>query len=253
MSAPISIDITESETILTALLRHWSTGQLKNHFIFSAASGENLKKKRRIKEMAEKEKKAIVSFNKIDEIIKYQMKGCQNQSILLFETDLEDPTPIMVTPTLSIADVFAFVRDVSHAVFDEDDYIPAAFDFAYAKAILSYFTNIKENLSDDRALLIMYQTDLLDKVIAAINPKQLFTIKTALMEEIQHRKNTILSNQKKLLNQSLEETQKLIDVFESFSSRFEGLDIQKTLDIAQRLADKDEQQLVNSIIDLKNE
>ena len=98
-----------------------------------------------------------VSVNQIDKIIKSKsfLYHKDNKTTVLFDVADGEQISINVTPILSIEDMKEFVEVVSDSVFIDDEYTPALFEIVYASAIMTYYTDLKTNITNDKLLQII--------------------------------------------------------------------------------------------------
>lgn len=203
-----------------------------------------------------------ISVNQIDKIISCQDDNSKNTTIQ-YNVDNNEEISIVVTPLLKPEDTSGFVDSVVDAVFVNDDYNTALYELVYSKAILAYYTNIKYDITNEKLNKIVYCTNIIDMIIEKINRMQLSDINDAINKKIEFKKNLIISEQKKLLDDAVirlnteqdkmvTQISSLVDVFGKIGKEANEIDINKLSEDVNKIANMDENKTVNNILEFQN-
>ncbi len=205
-----------------------------------------------------------VSVNQIDKIIKSQSSKYpkDNKTVVLFDVAYGEQISINVTPILSIEDMNEFAEVVSNSVFIDDEYAPALFKLVRARAIMTYYTDLKTNITNDKLLQIIYNTDIIERVEDSINPKQFSAIETAIGKAIEFKKQSILSEQRKLVteltnnvqieqNDVITKMNSVVELFEKISNGLDGYGKKQLAEDINMIANKDEKEIVDNILEFR--
>ncbi len=199
-----------------------------------------------------------VSFNSLKKIIKYQ--SSDNKTTILFDVDKDESIEVEVTKLLSTQDSVDFVDSVSSAIFIDGVYTPSLYNLVYSKAILAFYTNIKVNdINNDLLNEIIYDTDIIDKILSVINEMQLYHLESAITDAIDYKCKEILSVNELTANtmiqemaernkEQTEQVKALITTFSEIGKTFDGIDQNKLMQMIEMIANKDEDELVNSVM-----
>lgn len=200
--------------------------------------------------MAEKK----LNTTKLDKIIKDQKK---DNGVITYEINGET-IEIQVRRTVSIQEFAQIVTDVSESVCsgNVNDHVPySAFykETAIGLAILSNYTNIKDDIGVDRMNAILFETDILDKVEDSVNQIQLNALMIAIDDQIEFYKQEAISTEHKHLIETTAQFNKATVTFEQFTRMFEGIDINQLLDMGGKLASMDEKKFAESIMEVRGD
>lgn len=182
-----------------------------------------------------------VSANKIKKIT----KSFDDEKPIIIEYTIGDETiSVYIKPHISFKERCALIHDVADFVFDEDgDYIPGFYDFALLFGFVSYYTNIKTDVTVESLYEFGYKTNILDKISSSI--KDSFQeIKSAIDSEIEWRKR------KQLEQQKMEPViKKIMSVFDSQIEKFKDVDVSEVIDLARTISKKDEKEFAKVVLD----
>lgn len=202
-----------------------------------------------------------VSFNSLKKII--QCQSLDNKTSLLFDVGDNENIEVEVTKLLSTQDSVDFVESVSNAVFIDGVYTPSLYNLVYSKAILAFYTNIKVNdINSDLLNEIVYNTDIMDKIIDVINEIQMYHLESAITNAINHRCKELLSVNESATNHLIQEVSEkskeqseqvktLIETFSEIGKAFDGIDQNKLMEMLETISNKDEDKIVNSVMDYR--
>lgn len=192
----------------------------------------------------------VVSFNKLDDIINFERKKNKFEKSGTLDFDVNGKTvSISVKDTLSLEEMCAFVNGVVDAVFDGDIYYSALLEPTIAKHIIAFYTDIKDDISNERLVSIIYETDILDLIRTKINEKQFKHMTDSILVEINDRKTSINDSRKTQLEDAIKQMDNLISMFDTLGSQLSDINVKETLEAAKILSKKDEKELVNAILD----
>lgn len=173
--------------------------------------------------MAKNEKKvSITSFDKIAK------EHFQNEKLIQWYG-----VDVRVKRTLPITDMLAFVDDVVTSCFhDKLGFMPEVKDFLIKSNILTRYANFAMPDNLERRYQMIYGTDAVDAVCAAIDPTQLQEIVNAINSKIRF----LCDSKATLIQQRIND---VLDVMEEMRNN--------TRDIFDGLSQDDLKNLVNAI------
>lgn len=205
-----------------------------------------------------------ISINQIDKIIAAQSDKYpkNNKTVISYDVRNGETVDIEVTPLLSLDDMDGFVEGVTEGIFDNDTYKPALYEIVYSQAILCFYTNLKTDMTNDKLIQIVYNTDIVDMVIDKINVMQLADINDALEKAIEFKKQSILSEQRKLLsetnmtmqieqNEVISKMDSVINLFKNISSGLDDYGKKQLAEDINKIANTDEKVIVDNILDFQ--
>lgn len=125
---------------------------------------------------------------------------------------------IIVKKTLDIAEMLAFVNNVSEACFNKEDYSysPAVEDFAIRSAFVELYTNIRMPVNIQRRYDLIYQSGIVEHIVPYINASQYNAIIEAVRKSIDHMANANIITTNKQIDTLLTE-------FENLQNQMEGV------------------------------
>lgn len=122
-----------------------------------------------------------------------------------------------------------FVNGVVNTCFETGSYMPELKDFAIRCASIAYYTNINMPEDVDKQYKLVYGTDLVAKVLEAVDHGQFNNILLAIDKKLEYRANT---NIEKLIEQVKTVTESLETASGSLSKTFDSVsreDIEKVI------------------------
>lgn len=183
--------------------------------------------------------------------------------------------------TISLEDTISFVETVSDSLFNFPltdlktgeikniiEYNPAIYDVAFAKTLLSYYTDLDLNISNEDFISSMYVCNLPDRVIENINTKQLDDIIASIQAKIRFKREELLSDktsklnelknriekeQDEILTQTEEISNSFETVLENFKTQFEGVTPDMMNGLIKNMSGMNERELANNVLDFKKE
>lgn len=138
--------------------------------------------------------------------------------------DVWEGMNITIKPTLTLAEVLTMVSTVVKTCFSEEEgtYLPEVKDFAIKKCILEIYANIKLSNDPSKDYDIIYNSDLVDFIMANINRQQFSEIMAAIDSKIEYTKQTNVSMINHQMNELLtslgELSNKISDIFSGVNS-----------------------------------
>ena len=205
-----------------------------------------------------------ISINQIDKIIAFQADkySKNNKTVISYEVGNGEPVDVEVTPLLSLNDADNFVECVIEGVFDNDTYKPALFELVFSQAILYFYTNLKSDMKSEKLIQIVYNTNIVDRVIENVNKMQFADINDALEKAIEFKKQSILSEQRKLLsetnmtmrieqNEVISKMDSVINLFKNISNGLDDYGKKQLAEDINKIANTDEKVIVDNILDFQ--
>lgn len=159
---------------------------------------------------------------------------------------------LVITPTLSLEEMMAYVQSVVESCFSEDGrYLPEIMEFANSKNMLERYTNLRMPQNISKCYSLIYGTDIVEFVREKINPVQFSDIQHAIEEGIAYRTDSLAEQARIRLDEFAKSVENLE---EQTKFLFDGI----TADDVQRVSDAvgengiDEEKLVAAYIKQKN-
>lgn len=185
----------------------------------------------------------------------------KNSEVITLKTASGEIVDIEVKRFISLDEMDAFVNSVADAVFVNGEYKPALRNAVFFKALVAYFTSIKvDGLNNDRLLKLKYSLmrhiekvvdqNLLCELETAVDSRIDFTIKCALSEQRRQLDEAIsaLNTEKDMI---LSQMEAVLDVFKRIAESTDELDKEQLQDDIHALANMNERDRINAIIDKK--
>lgn len=118
-----------------------------------------------------------------------------------FDINFHDIT-VHITKTLSLQEMLEFVSSVVESCFMEDgEYLPEAFELAFRCNVLTRYANFTLPESTEKKYALAYASDAYCTVREYINHVQFDDIYTAAVDKIEHRKNMIICEQRRRVDE----------------------------------------------------
>ncbi len=153
--------------------------------------------------MAKAEKKVSVAL--FDKIMKEHF---QNEVTVNWHE-----TEVSVKRTLSLTEMLSFVNDVVESCFnDELGFMPEVMDFAIKSNILTRYANFSMPDNLEHRYQMVYATDAVDTVCAAVNTTQLQEIVDAVNSKVQFLCDSKANLIQERINRVLDGMEKMQDV-----------------------------------------
>lgn len=191
------------------------------------------------KKITTKQIKDIISANNGD--------NPKVQSVFVQDSNGQN-VAITVKHLLSLSEMTALVDNVVDTCFIEDQYIPAVEAIAQNTAILLYYTNISQTINGDMVMELLCNSTIMENIRDKINCYQLDMINKAIEAGIDYRKQLILSQCKRELNECISIIQQNADIISSFGEQVGNLNIQDMAETMKAIANKNEDQIANSVL-----
>lgn len=177
-----------------------------------------------------------------------------------FTYTVKDGSEITITidPNVSLSQISNFVDSVVEAVFTVDgDYIPEYRDLATFIAVIRELSNIPLPTKDANVDVVacykwMLATNLLNKLEERDDEIGIwfFDITQLITSKIEFKKQEIMAKHQSNYSYFEGKLEELISAFSRLGEQYADLDINETIDIARKIARKDEAQIVNAVIDI---
>lgn len=164
------------------------------------------------------------------------------------------PVEIVVKYALPLQEACQLVADVADAVFLRDKsgapvYRPELYAYALDAALLSHFTNVKTRMRAEKLYEFCQNTDVMEKVQAAISQKQYYELLHAIDEAVEDRRQTLLSQQRAQLEAVLRQLEDMTKLMQTLGGSLGELDTGELKTLFQKLSGWDEKKLVHAVVD----
>lgn len=199
--------------------------------------------------MTKANKISIISSNKLEAIIKAQAK---NPTFVTYQID-DTLVEIVVNPYITFEDKAQMISDVVTGCFNGDQYQPHYKKELLAIAVFEYFTNIKVDLSFEKLYLLINATDVLEKVLEAINVDLFYDISCVIDDMIEYKKQEILSAQKKELEKSMATIEQYVDSLSNVGKMLENVNPNEVMNSIDRFSKMSSHELATAVLDIRSD
>lgn len=198
--------------------------------------------------MANKKKSAPPS--PIQQIVSFAAPK-DNKSILSLPISDTENYGVEVKTTLAADEMVSFVDGITNALFVNDQYTPVLYKLIYVKAILAYYTNLKEPISNEDLVVLVFDTDIVQKIEEKINQKQRQDLIEAIQKNIEAKQQELLNSKSARLESAIRQIELLTEATSKITEQFKEIDMKQVMESSMKLANIPERDLVNNIIDIK--
>lgn len=167
----------------------------------------------------------------------------------------EEPFDVMIRHTITYEEVLSIIAYVTTVIFGADDgeYNPELKEMLIRSYVLETYANFKMPKSIEKRYLLTYGTDMYEFVEARINTAQLDSIRYAIDEIIDYRKNVMAAGVTREIN-------KIVDTLNAVNqeslSMFDGMSPEEVSALVKNLSSIttsiDEEKLVKAVISAQN-
>lgn len=165
---------------------------------------------------------------------------------------------IMVKPKIGLKDMHTFVQEAINSCFSEDgDYMPDAQDFAVRVNLVEKYTNasLPSDLKVQYALL--YNTDLVDRIMEKIDSSQFDMIVGSIERGIRYRASSNIEGTAQKLNDIYATVMQIIETFNTkFGEIFGSISAEDMKLIMKGISESgglDERKIVDAYLASKEE
>lgn len=123
---------------------------------------------------------------------------------------------IMVNPKIGLKDMHTFVQETINSCFAEDgEYMPDAQDFAIRVNLIEKYTNASLPSDIKTQYALLYNTDLVDRVMEKIDNLQFDMIVNSIERGVRYRASSNIEGTKQKLNEIYATVMQIIDTFDT--------------------------------------
>lgn len=195
--------------------------------------------------------------SKIQKLILSQLSKNEQENKIIYNFNISNGESIAVEikKLLTADEMDNMVVAIVNSLFDSNVYHASIKDLIISKAIVLYYTNIKDNISNEDLINIIYNTTIIDTIISKINIKQFNVLQSAIDDLIEYRKADINSAQVKRLNEITTSLDLYLNIIKTVTEQYENIDIKDLIDSVKSMTKISDESLVNNILshrDAKN-
>lgn len=197
-----------------------------------------------------KKKDSKVSITKLDEFLKTTKQDAVSTSVEVEGGMLE----FEVKPLLSLADFHAMVNAVADAAFvvDEETGIER-YDAVYEQyarniAVLTYVANFKPETASEKLFMLSQNSYVMEEIFNVWSFDQRCQFECAVADQIEFKKQELLSAERHELQKAIEQIDKTNEVFAKFVTMIEGVDMTTLFADMQKISGMDEEQLGRAVV-----
>lgn len=141
---------------------------------------------------------------------------------------------VVVTPSLSLREMMAFVNNVVTLCFvgEDNQYTPEVKDFAVKANVLEKYANFTLPKSIEKQYDFIYNTDAFESVLMAVNPHQFQEMMVAIDKKLDYIASSSVADAERRINGILSSVEGLGSQIESV---FSGIDSETMTSIAKAI------------------
>ena len=192
---------------------------------------------------------AKITMAKLDEVIKhFHDKGTE----VTFQT-FGEPVKIEVKTTIPAEQMQELVLGVVRTQFGENEetgellYLPELRALALAANVLHYYTNLKDDIGNDRLVEMLYNTGMYAKIVEAISFEQYSAIKEAADARVEWIKAQTVAGHTAEIRKVLEKLDAATEALSTMTSEFSNVDEGTMSAAIERLANIPMEELVKVV------
>lgn len=202
---------------------------------------------------------SLITISPIKQILSTESVE-QSHPVILYELKNGATIEFAVKPLLTLAEMQYFIATVTESAFVDGEYTPMLVPFMINQIVIECYLQCDDELDDDERATLKYSSTLIEEIHNVINQKQFEDILSAIEYQIEFRKNQMLSEERKMLARLINDYEILeneinrhIESFAEIAKQFEGIDIKETLDTFKKIANKSNQDFVDSVLEFNKE
>lgn len=195
-------------------------------------------------------KKKTVAHPPIHQLIAYAAPK-EDKCILSLPISETENIDIEVKSLLSVDEMVSFVNGVTNAIFPNGTYMPAIYRLVYANAIIFYYTDFQDMITNEDLVSLVFCTDIIAKVEERINRAQIQEMIEAICKNIKSKQEEIHNTQSSRLEESIRQMETLTEIVSKFAEQFQDIDMKQATEAAIKLSNMPERNIVNNILDVK--
>lgn len=195
--------------------------------------------------MAKKEKK--ISINKWESIM-------TSPIVTIPLSDAED-VEIVIQRTLPLNDVLQFVTDAVAACIDADTgaYTPEVLPFVVKMNVLTIYANFTMPANVEKQYDLIYNTDVVDRVMAHINKEQYGEIVSAINEKIEYECAIMTSAAVSQVNELASRMEEFAGKTQALFSDVSGDEVSALMHNLSSIGNVDERAMVHAVFEAQKE
>lgn len=192
---------------------------------------------------------AKITMAKLDEVIKH----FHNQGTDVTFQTFGEPVKVEVKTTIPAEQMQELVLGVVRTQFGENEatgellYLPELRELALAANVLHYYTNLKDDIGNDRLVEMLYNTGIYSKIVEAISFEQYSAIKEAADARVEWIKAQAVAGHTAEIRKVLEKLDAATEALSTMTSEFSNVDEGTMSAAIERLANIPTEELVKVV------
>lgn len=192
---------------------------------------------------------AKITMAKLDEVIKH----FHNQGTDVTFQTFGEPVKVEVKTTIPAEQMQELVLGVVRTQFGENEetgellYLPELRELALAANVLHYYTNLKDDVGNDRLVEMLYNTGIYSKIVEAISFEQYSAIKEAADARVEWIKAQTVAGHTAEVRKMLEKLDTATEALNAMTSEFANVDEGTMSAAIERLANIPTKDLVKVV------
>lgn len=202
-----------------------------------------------------------ISIAALDKLLKQVDTGASTVTLHVGGESVD----IEVRRSVSLQEFCDMVSEAAGQYFQYDEdgqeyYVAGIGDFACDYVLLKHLTNLKtaadvdsKEQQNDRLYTLCVYTDLVRLVEETLPQKLVLDLHEAVYEQVEFRKQQMLSNERNALQAAVAQIDKVNTTFAQFVEMFQGIDTAAMMESIQKIASMDEAALAQAAVDARDQ
>ena len=191
-----------------------------------------------------------LSMTKLDKAIK--AAAAKSATVSIMKND-EESIDVEVRHTISLAEMSQLVQTATDNLFVEyeDGYVeykPELEEISIAANVLAYYTNLKDDLDNDRLVSLVYGTNIYETICAHIDSRQLDRINWAVVDLTRHRLEEVRNAQRAAIAKATAQIEAAGEAFRVLNEQFEAVGPDMLKALIEKFESADTDQIIKAVV-----
>lgn len=201
-----------------------------------------------------KKKDSKVSIASVDRLLK-----AVDTDVVPVHVEIEgESIDFEVKRLLDIATFRNMVNEVSDVAFVVDEagneqYDAALKQYAMGVALLTYVANFKPETASDKLYKLIHCPNVMNAIRDVWDRRQYDEFWDAVEEQIEFKKQELLSAERRMLQAAIDQIDKTNDIFAKFVEMFKDVDPNQLMEQMQKISNLNEEQIGTAVVRARDE
>ena len=192
-----------------------------------------------------------LSMTKLDKAIKFATGKTTTVSIMKND---EESIDVEVRSVISLAEMSQLVRTAVDNLFTENEYgeieyMPELEDVSIAANVMAYYTNLKDDLGNDRLVELIYNTGIYDEIVEHISESQYSNIQWAVRNRARDRIADNRNTQRAALAKATMQIEYASEAFKALTDQFADFGTDRMQAVLDRLSSIEVKDLAKAVVE----